>query len=244
MRELILNIERVRRVNETHQHLILSADQALLNLKAGQSLLAHVEGSSAYLREQWFPISISKSEVVVERPADRLYMPATTVHVLSMIGQPFRYRRTLRSVLLIAYNTSPTPLLLSIPALLANQVGVTLVLLGSAASYKTEHIAPEIEVIIGDADFNWANRVTTVGWADQIFITVDPADELASFRKLWALFNQLRNEIPKAYLFGVFQPILPCGVGACGACMIRTKSGTTFACTQGPAFDLTEMHLT
>jgi hypothetical protein len=243
MRELILNIEKVRRINETHQHLVLSLDPALMNLKAGQSLLARVDGSPDYLREQWFPVSISKTEIVVERPADRLYMPATPVHVLSMIGQPFRYRRTLRAVLLIAYNTPPTPLVLSIPSLLANQVSVTLVLLGSAAAYKTEHLAPEVEVIIGDADLNWANRVTTVGWADQIFVTVDPADELTAFRRLWALFAQLRNEIPKAYLFGVFQPILPCGVGACGACMIRTKTGAAASCTQGPAFDLTEMSL-
>ena len=243
MRELILNIEKVRRVNETHQHWVVSVDPALMNLKAGQSLLARVDGSPAYLREQWFPVSVSKTELVVERPADRLYLPATPVHVMSMLGQPFRYRRTLRSILFIAYDTPPTPLLLSIPALLANQVSVTLVLLGNAADYKTEHLAPEVEVIIGDSAMNWANRVTTVGWADQVFVVVDPADEMTYFRRVWKLFTELRAEIPKSYVFGVFQPILPCGVGACGACMVRTKSGTSFSCTQGPAFDLTEMNL-
>jgi hypothetical protein len=56
-------------------------------------------------------------------------------------------------------------------------------------------------------------------------------------------FSELRAEIPSNYLFGVFQPILPCGVGACGACMIKAKGGSPLVCTQGPAFDLTEVNL-
>ncbi len=244
MKTLILNIERVRRVNETHQHVYLSYDPMLLNLKAGQSLLARVgEVNDPFLREVWHPVQVSKSGAVVERPVTSLYLPSTPVEVIGMIGQPFRYRRTLRAVLLIAYETPPTALLMAIPALLANQVAVTLVLLGSAAAYRTEHLPPEVEVIAGDADFNWSNRVTTVGWADQVFVAVNPADEMTCFRKVWRIFNDIRADIPKAYLFGVFQPIMPCGVGACAACTVKIKGGTALACTQGPAFDLTEMNL-
>ncbi|MFN8527965.1 MAG: hypothetical protein U0670_05085 [Anaerolineae bacterium] len=243
MKELLLNIERVRRINETHQHIHLSSDAMLLNLKAGQSLLARVgEQPDGYLREQWYPVSISRTEVVVERPVSTPYMPGTTVQVLAMVGQPFRYRRTLRGILLIAHNTPPTALLMSIPALIANHVNVTLVLLGTAAQYRTEHLPPEVEVIIGDTDFNWANRVTTVGWADQVFVVVDPADEMTHFRRVWAVFHEVRADIPKSYLFAVFQPLLPCGVGV-SACMVSTKNGQSLTCVSGPSFDMTELHL-
>jgi len=244
MKTILLNIERVRRVNETHQHVYLSHDAMLFNLKAGQSLLARVgDVNDPFLREHWHPVQVNKTGLVIERPVTSMYLPSTTVEVIGMIGQPFRYRRTLRAILLIAYETPPTALLMAIPALIANQVAVTLVLLGAAASYRTEHLPPEVEVIAGDSDFNWANRVTTVGWADQVFVVVDPADEINCFRKVWRIFNEIRADIPKAYLFGVFQPILPCGVGACTACMVKIKGGMALACTQGPAFDLTEMNL-
>lgn len=253
MRELILNIERVRRINETHQHIHLSTDASLMQMKAGQSLLANAldsHGDDAgsggrldpYLREQWFPVVIGKNEIVVERPMERRYEPSTQVSVLGIIGQPFRYRRTLRSVLLLAVDTAPSSLLLAIPALLANYVSVTLVLLGSAAGYKTAHLAPEVEVILGDGNLNWANRVTTVGWADQVFVAVDPSDESACFSRVLELFRTLRADLPTNYLFGVFQPPLPCGVGACSACMIRLKSVTALACEDGPAFDLLDLN--
>lgn len=244
MKEFTLNIERVRRVNTTHQHLILSSDPSLMNMKAGQSLLARIGDSyDPYLREQWIPIEITRESVTVERPVGIAYTPSTLVSVIGVVGQPFRYRRTLRSVLLIAHNTPPTPLLLAIPSLIANHVNVTLVLLGSAANYRTEHIAPEVEILIGDDQFNWANRVTTVGWADQVFVVVDPADELNNFARIMHHMSELRADIPNNYLFGVFQPVLPCGVGACGACIVRTKQGAPLACSQGPSFDLTEVKL-
>jgi hypothetical protein len=55
----------------------------------------------------------------------------------------------------------------------------------------------------------------------------------------------LRAEIPSNYLFGVFRPALPCGVGACQACMVRLRGGALpLACADGPALDMTEVILT
>ena len=64
------------------------------------------------------------------------------------------------------------------------------------------------------------------------------------FGEIWRLFNELRADIPKNYLFGVFQPVLPCGVGGCHACMVRMKQGMRLVCTEGPAFDLSQVALT
>ncbi len=245
MKETQAIIERVTRVNETHQQLHLAVDPSLHNLKAGQSVLARTsETWDPYLRQQWWPVRVEKKMLVVERPGSERYEPGQVVSLLGVIGQPYRFRRTLRNVLLMAFDTAPTPLLMTIPALLANRVSVTLLLLGDATEYGTEYLPPEIEVIKGDAEMNWPNRVTTVGWADQVFVAVKPEGEIGAFQRVWALFRELRADIPQAYLFGVFRPILPCGIGACSACLIRTKGEHTFACLEGPALDLTQVNLT
>jgi hypothetical protein len=246
MKETQALIERVRRVNDTHQHLELTIDSSLTQIRAGQSLLARAhETWNPYLREQWWPVSLTKNTLVVERPSIVPYEPGQVVSLLGIVGQPFKFRRTLRNVLLMAYNTEPTPLMMILSGLLNNRVSVTLLLLGSATSYGTQHLPPEVEVLKGDADMNWPNRVTTVGWADQVFAAVAQEDEMASFGRVWTLFSDLRAEIPTNYLFGVFRPPLPCGVGACQACMVRLRGGALpLACADGPALDLTEVMLT
>jgi hypothetical protein len=236
-------IERVRRVNSTHQHLHLAVDASLSRVLPGQTLLARVGNRwEPYLREQWWPVAIGNNQLVVERPVESSYQPGEVVNVLGVVGQPLKFRRTLRNVLLLAYDTAPTPLLMPIPRLLNDHVSVTLVLLGAASQYGTEHLPPEVEVIHGGGSMEWPNRVTTVGWADQVFVAVPPDTDLHNFALIRQLFAELRAEVPAAYLFGVFRPTLPCGVGACSACMIRLKGNTlAFACTDGPAFDLNEV---
>lgn len=145
------------------------------------------------------------------------------VDVLGLVGQPIRFKRNLRNVLLVAYDTPPTPLLMTIPWLMGNKVGVTLVLLGTANGYDTQHLNPEVEVIQGDDEINWQNQVMTVGWADQILAVVNTDDELGRFRKLMARFEERRAIIPQNYLFGIFTSLLPCGAGACHACMLQTR---------------------
>jgi NAD(P)H-flavin reductase len=251
MKETQAIIERVRRISETHQQLHVAVESSLRGIKPGQSVLARVgENWNPYLREQWWPVDVQKNLLIIERPADLRYEPGTVVNLIGTVGQPFRFRRTLRSVLLLAYNAEPTPLLFTIPALLANNVNVTLLLLGT--NYDTHHLPPEVEVIQGEvktgapvAKLNWPNRVTTIGWADQVFATVGPQDEMAFFGEIWTLFSELRADVPANYLFGVFRPPLPCGVGACSACMVKLKENAmSLMCTEGPALDLTKVSLT
>lgn len=250
MKETQAIIERVRRVSETQQQLHVAVEPSLSNIKPGQSVLARVgESWTPYLREHWWPVDVQKNILIIERPAAPHYEPGTVVSLIGTVGRPFRFRRTLRNVLLLAYNTEPTPLLLTIPALLANQISVTLLLLSS--DYDTRHLPPEVEVIRGEvktgapaAKLNWPNRVTTIGWADQVFVTVGAQDELAFFAEIWEVFSELRADIPVNYLFGVFRPPLPCGVGACSACMVRLKGGgMNLMCSDGPALDLTKVVL-
>jgi hypothetical protein len=239
MKETQAIIERVRRINETHQHLYLAIDASLNGIRAGQTVLARIgDGWTPYLREQWYPVDVQKNTLIVERPAGLRYEPGDVVSLIGAVGQPFKFRKTLRNVLLIAYDTEPTPLLMTIPLLVPQRVSVTLLLLGSARTYTTQHLPPEVEVLQGDDDLQWANRVTTVGWADQVFVTCADDEQMG---RIWHLFHELRADIPANYLWGVFHPAMPCGVGACSACMVKTRDGLHLVCTEGAALDLTKL---
>jgi hypothetical protein len=241
-------IERVKRINAQYQHLELAVEAPLAQIKPGQSLLVrpNAEAWQPYLREHWHAINIQQHKLLIERPGGIRYEPGQIVDALGLIGQPLRFRRTLRNVMLVAYNSPPTALLLTIPSLLGNNVAVTLVLLGDALHYSTQHLPPEVEVLRGGAvgsaeELIWPNQVLTIGWADQVFLVVGQNNENGQFEKMWRLFRSLRAEVPKNYLFGVFQQPLACGVGACGCCIVNTSDGQRVTCTEGPSFDLSLM---
>jgi NAD(P)H-flavin reductase len=238
MFETVANIERVEYINDHYQHIDLAFDEGFPQLKPGQSLLVQEAGS--YVRKQWWPVNLRKRLLVVERPIDESYQPGETVSVLGPIGSPFKFRRTLRNALLIAFDTPPTPLLMTLPWLVANKVSVTLALCGkNAIDYSVKHLPAEIEIIHGGDDFNWANQVMNFGWADQILVTVRQDDELTRLHTVFTRIYERRHEIPKNFLFGVMQPTLACGSGACMACMMRTETGMSLICVDGPAYDLT-----
>jgi hypothetical protein len=237
-------IQRVRRINPKYQHVDLGIDEQIGDLKAGQSLLVRQsEDWQPYLRERWWPVSIGPQTLVIERPGHIKYEPGEFVSVLGPVGSFFRFRQNLRHVLLVAYDTPPTPLMSMIPLLLANHTGVTLLLLGEATTYQTTHLPPQVEVLHGGSDLDWEGRVVTIGLADQIFVIVRPDDEIRRFGQIWNMLTELRKDIRKNYLFGVFQAIPPCGAGACHACMVRLQQGTVLACTDGPTLDLSLVKL-
>jgi NAD(P)H-flavin reductase len=274
-------IERVRQVNRHYQQLELaSVDESLHAIKPGQCLLARLiarDGESEtwdpYLRERWWPVGITGNDtLLIERPRNVHYEPGQFVSLLGPVGEPYKFRPSLRNVLLVAYDTEPTALAIMIPLLLRNNVSVTLVLLGAARHYRTDHLPEELEVIRGgasteaDADIQtapkadanapqstntntpqntmqWPDMVMTLGWADQVFVVVAPDDEILRFGRVMALMQARRNVIAKNYIFGVFQSPLACGVGACYACMVRKGKEQKFICVDGPAFDLTTLKL-
>lgn len=235
-------IERVYRVNADFQRLELALESDLGRIKPGHSLLVQsAEGVVPYLRQRWWPVDINGEHLVVERPINETYETTQVVDALGLVGEPYRFRRNLHNVLLVAHDTPPTPLLMTIPWLMSNNISVTMVLTGSARRYATGHLDERLEIIQGESDFTWADQVMTVGWADQVFVVVDDVDELAAFRQVVDRFEDLRATLPTNYLFGVFRPALPCGAGACNACMLRLRKGDVLACTDGPAFDLTQL---
>lgn len=240
MHETQALIERVRRVNKDFQQVELAVESSLLNILPGQSLLVKAKAQwHPYLREQWWPMLTKENHLLIELPGDQIYTPGESVNVLGPVGEPYRFRRSLRHVMLVAYDTPPTALLPMIPLLLAHPADITLVLLGTAAEYRTEHLPKEVEIVQGSADLKWPDQVKITGFADQVFAVVHPDDEMLRFGKIWRLFSEMRAHIDKNYIFGVFRPLQPCGAGACQACMIPMKGfSPRLACMDGPAFDL------
>ncbi len=251
MRETQGYIERVKRVNREYQRLELAVDRSLSSLLPGQALLVRpidkdyeTQHWDPYLRELWFPVAIQASNIlVVEQPAHSHFLPGQLLSIIGPVGKPLRFRPKLRNVLLIAYQTTPAALLMMLPALLARQVSITMILMGSARQYDTSHLPEELEIIQAEDDLTWHDMVMTLGWADQVFVLGGQGQELTYFAEIMQLIRERRNDLPLNYIFGVLQRQLPCGVGACHACMLNMRGAAKLQCIDGPAFDLTTLRL-
>jgi NAD(P)H-flavin reductase len=252
MKDSLARIERVMRVNSTRFNLDVAVqDETLKQIRAGQSLLARFGNRSdeaqswaPYLRERWWPLGVVDRGVLrVEVPASRRYEPGQLVQLLGPVGQPYRFRRKLESVLLIACDADPVPLLVMTPNLLKNNVNVSLLLTGDARAYETRHLAPEIEVLRAPDVVEWGEYVKVLGHADQIFVTVRQDDEVLHFAAILEMCRERLKNLDENRLFGIFQTMLLCGVGACDACAVRTRQGVRPICVDGPAFDLMTVRL-
>ena len=157
-------IERLRAVNGTHQHLHLAVDESLMAIKPGQFLLARVgDRWDPYLRVTWYPVDVHDNKLVVERPLSEKYDLGQTVSIIGVAGDHFRFRKGVRNILLIAYDCAPTPMLMILPWLIRNNIAATLVLLGEATKYETQHLPPEIEVIEGNGEHYMAGTYQGMG---------------------------------------------------------------------------------
>ncbi|MCC6564852.1 MAG: hypothetical protein IT298_03745 [Chloroflexi bacterium] len=244
MKETDAIIERISAINSTHQHLELAVDESLKSIKVGQFLMVRVgDRWDPFLRSVWYPVDIMRDgKLVIERPLTETYDVGQTVSAIGPAGDHFKFRKGIRHVLLIAYDCPPTPLIMVMPWLIRNNIAVTLVLIGSAVNYEIHHLPPEVEVIEGDDELNWPNQVVTVGESDQVFVCAAPDDERYRFSRILTKFRERRNQLPKNYLFGVFQGFA-CGLGMCDVCAVRSLEGLKLACRKGPAFDLATLHL-
>lgn len=254
MRLTQAKIERIRRINPQTIHLELGLiDEALYRIKPGQTLLARLVDASGeplawdpYLREQWWPLGMTgQNTLLVERPANPRYEPGQYVSLLGPIGEPYRFSQRAKNILLVAYDADPTPLIIMLTWLLRNQLNVTLVLLGRARAYGTDHLSAEVEVIRGEDGLEWDDMVMTLGWADQLFAVVAPDDERQNFKALLDMLLDRKVVIPQRFAYGIFQPPTVCGTGACFACALRMSNSSRprLTCTDGPAFDLLNVRL-
>lgn len=244
MRDAQAIIERVKRTSATVQRLDVVVDAAQRGTQPGQHFLARLtESLDPYLREPWIPIRRQGNLLVIERPAGRLYQPGQVVTLLGPIGKPITLRDTVRTLLLIAYDATPASLLMLAEQAIQSKRSVTLVLVGSAQHYALEALPAEIEVLRGDEQGQWPEQKQNFGWADQIIAVAPPPSDLRRYARLVEDVRKVRVEVAEGYLTGLFQPPMPCGIGACQACLIRCPHHEVLACVDGPALDLLSVSL-
>ena len=117
MKETQAYIERIRRVSRDVQRLELAVDASLGDMRAGQAVLARriekdydIQRWSPYLRDLWFPVEVhAGSIIVIERSARESHAPGDLFSLIGPVGNSLRFRRKLRNILLLVYQTGPGP---------------------------------------------------------------------------------------------------------------------------------------
>lgn len=244
MRETQAIIERVRRLGSNWQHLDLAVEPELAYIQPGQVMLTRLGDSwSPYLREQWIPLGFNEEEgvLVVERPLTQQYNPGDEVSLLGPVGSPFMLKPAVRNLLLIAFDHPPTRLMSLVLQAIRQNMSVVLVLTASAQNYPLTNLPTAVEVITTPNETEWTNQEDTLRWADQIYAVTAPAFCEEYYSRLWKVTKEVRRAVPESFLQGIHPHPLPCGTGACLACLVRRKGADHLACVQGPCFDLSHM---
>jgi hypothetical protein len=121
---------------------------------------------------------------------------------------------------------------------LAIGTSVVLVLAGAALRYTLDVLPEEIEIVRGDDNGSWPDQDNLLAWAQQIIAVAPPPFDLPYYARLLDAVRKLRIEVPSGSIYGLVQPPMPCGIGACQACLVRCGKQEVAACLDGPAFDL------
>ncbi|MFQ3536532.1 MAG: hypothetical protein SNJ58_11705 [Aggregatilineales bacterium] len=238
-------IERIKRISAGVQRLELAVEAAQQAVGGGQFFLVRTTATyEPYLREAWLPVGARDGALIIERSTRHQYAPNQVVDMLGPLGRPFPLRDSARTLLLIAYEATPAIFLLMAQNALMRRTAIALVLIGQARHYPLEGLPSAFEVIRAEHYEMWGERDDQLKWADQVFIAAPPPYDVPAYLRLLEDARRARHAVGSDWLYGIFQPPMPCGVGACQACLVRLRGGEEApACTDGIAFDLTRVNL-
>jgi len=199
----------------------------------GQFLLARLTPAfDPYLRRPLFPTLIADSGFAADfDPADSaLIAPGVWIDVIGPVGSAVPDIPSRARVLLIA-DSDPAVLLPLASQAIARGGAATLII---SARYPLESLDPEIEVRVGGLPALTAEFAAA---ADLIFIHCHHS----LHRPIHHSIIQSRGLAPRDYAFALSRSPMPCGVGACGACAVKTTRGWKLACVDGPFFYSTDI---
>lgn len=233
-------IERVRKLSPSVQQLDLAVDSGHAEVQPGHLFLARTtESLDPFLREPWMPVRRDGLSVTVELPAGKTYAPAQVVNLIGPVGRPIPLREITRNLLLITHEATPAALVMLAETALRQRISVSMLLLGASRQYPLDALPPEMEVITAVDLAAWDSKVSLIKWAQQIVAVSPPPLDNEFYATLLDVANAVLLKVPLGLLYGLYHPPLPCGVGACAACLVRHGAEDLPACTDGPAFDLT-----
>ncbi len=232
---------RVRQADAHCKQLELIGNQVRIHLETdlipapGQLVLARLAATAdPYLRLPFFPSALSQTGFAVDvasaHPALRLLGPGSTVDLIGPVGIQIGGLPP-RSRLLLIADADPALLLPFASRAVADGGTATLLL---ARPYPLDALDPEIEIRVGDL-FSLAAEFAMT--ADRVLIHTHPTWHQPLRQQL----TQARAFVPPDYAYALVERSLPCGLGACGACAVRTTRGWKWACLDGPFFSLAEL---
>jgi dihydroorotate dehydrogenase electron transfer subunit len=226
---------------------------------AGVFLLARAESGDALTRpwENYLRVPLFPTRIEVRGPALRVACalllhtapahdwllsrtPGDEIDVLGPLGNGFTITPHCRNLLLVGDAATAGALLPLAGPLLDRGGRVTVLMQSEAASpppiRDTLPLAVELHV---EAKVNLLAALGGLSaWADQIALCLPAADLSGVARTLRA--SRFRLDVGFAQAL-VITP-LPCGCGACLACLTPlANGGFTRACVHGPVFDLTRL---
>ncbi len=200
----------------------------------GQLALARLAATAdPYLRLPFHPSALSQTgfavDVASSHPALRFLAPGSTVDLIGPVGIQVGGLPP-RSRLLLIAESDPAVLLPFASHVIAEGGTATLLL---ARPYPLDALDPEIEIRVGDLP----SLVAEFAAADRVLIHTGPALHQPLRQKL----AEARAFVPPDYAYAFVERSLPCGLGACGACAVKTGRGWKWACLDGPFFSLAEL---
>jgi dihydroorotate dehydrogenase electron transfer subunit len=233
---------RVRQAEAYCKQIELVGDRVRIHFETdlipapGQLVLARLAATAdPYLRLPFFPSALSQTgfavDVTSSHSALRLLAPGSTVDLIGPVGIQVGGLPP-RSRLLLIADSDPAVLLPFASQAIAAGGTATLLL---ARPYPLDALDPEIEIRMGDL----LSLTAEFAAADRVLIHTNPALHQPLRQKL----AEARAFVPPDYAYALVNRSMPCGIGACGACAVKTGRGWKWACLDGPFFSLAKLEV-
>lgn len=206
------------------------------------------------LRTVLFPAFIEDNAFITllppRHPGTHL-LPGSNVDMIGPVGKGFEIG-SIDNLLLVAEDRYLPPLL----PLLRAATGVALIVEATTRAMLPQiaHIPPAVELYMVTRDGSAGllgplesespaptgleraapHFKALITWAECIILSCAPE----RYPALAAMVRKTRLSVPENFAQALVQVTMPCGIGACEACRVKTKRGERRACTDGPVFNL------
>ncbi|MGH2410475.1 MAG: hypothetical protein ACRDGS_08925 [Chloroflexota bacterium] len=152
-------------------------------------------------------------------------------------GRPFNVEGKTRRALLLGQDEGLGPLLHLAADLVRRGVDVTLIVPRASESHAmpASALPLEVEYVTPGNDEVLERLEGLLDWADALYLAIPPDQLPAILDLLRRRLLRLRKGFAQALLA---PPPMPCGIGACDLCTVRTTAGYRRACRDGLVFDL------
>jgi hypothetical protein len=193
-------------------------------LQPGQAVLAYKPGDWQPLRKVLFPIQIYPDGFMADAAPESTWRIGDTLDTYGPLGKGFTPPASAKKWLLASFHSSPDKVLALIQPGLEGGAALALY-----AHRLPTNLPPQVE---------WVESLEeALAWADYLALDL-PLNMLPSLRNRLGLSPG--DQFPYSAQ-ALINQALPCGIGACHACAIKSQQGWSLVCTEGPVFKLNQL---